>query len=194
MAETGEELVEAIQRDLACPQCEYNLRGLYGAVVSCPECGAECDIAKLVSLRWTKPWHQAPGLNIVFLPTAWSVGGLLGVPLALRVGLMEGTACSLIWLTVWVWLLWRAWGLFQSAEGVYLALASHALFAGYVLGIGGFVIAMSEVVEYPDLATQIAIAACAVVVTTLLLWSCRWFHRFIAKRCIRRYLARSGRI
>ena len=52
MAETGEELVKAIQRDLLCPQCEYNLRGLYGDTVSCPECVAVCDVAGTDDLAW----------------------------------------------------------------------------------------------------------------------------------------------
>ncbi len=49
MASTGEERVNEIQQDLDCPHCEYNLRGLLGDVVSCPECGEICDVAKLVT-------------------------------------------------------------------------------------------------------------------------------------------------
>jgi hypothetical protein len=37
-----------IDRDLHCPECEYNLRGLSGDPVQCPECGACIAVARLV--------------------------------------------------------------------------------------------------------------------------------------------------
>ena len=52
-------------RDVACPGCEYNLRGLYGPVVSCPECGLTCDVAKLVQQKWEKSWQHAPKFHVV---------------------------------------------------------------------------------------------------------------------------------
>lgn len=33
--------LEEIQRDLACPHCDYNLRGLRGAIVECPSAGGD---------------------------------------------------------------------------------------------------------------------------------------------------------
>ena len=53
--EATPDAVEAIQRDLACPACGYNLRGLTGDVIPCPECGTDVDIARLVTQKWTKP-------------------------------------------------------------------------------------------------------------------------------------------
>ena len=199
MAETGEELVKAIQRDLACPQCEYNLRGLYGAIVSCPECGATCDVAKLVSLRWTKPWYRAPGLGTVSLPAAWSVLGLIALPFAVTLDVSGRAGGLLAWLGVWLWLLWRAWRLFEGAEGVFLALANHALLAGYLLGVGGFIILVVRTIVTFVVPTighdplQLFGSVCVLALLVLLAWACRRAERFVAQRCIRRYLARSGR-
>ena len=199
MTGTGEELVKEIRRDLLCPQCEYNLRGLYGDIVWCPECGATCDVAKLVSLRWTKPWHQAPGLSTVFLPTAWAVLGAVGGPMASRVDPVLLAGCLLVWLAVWLWLLWRAWDLFQSVEGVYVALASHVILAGYVFGVWGSLALVFHLLSLlgapPSLGYApwqwFALAFCLAPLG-LLVWACHRAERFVARRCIRRYLARMG--
>ena len=191
MAKSGEELVRDIQRDLECPQCEYNLRGLRGHVVSCPECGETCDVAKLIILRWTTPWYRVPGLSIVFMPTAWVAIGLIVVPLLIfRLHFDETalTGYALILLTGWVWLMSRAWHLFQSAEGIYLALASHVVLAGYILGLvgvlGGVIRAFTP---SGDLLFKVAWALIAVALA-LVFWQCRKAEEFIGKRCLRRYL------
>ena len=67
----GGEYVDAIRQDLECPNCRYNLRGLIGAVVTCPECGNNCDVAHLVANRWRKAWFRAPGFNRLVLPIGW---------------------------------------------------------------------------------------------------------------------------
>jgi hypothetical protein len=56
MARSGPAQVAELQQDLPCPQCDYNLRGLRGVVVQCPECGATFDVARLIAQRWRGPW------------------------------------------------------------------------------------------------------------------------------------------
>ena len=47
--ETGDRGIDEIRQDLACPDCQYNLRGLIGAIVSCPECGMTVNVGELVT-------------------------------------------------------------------------------------------------------------------------------------------------
>jgi len=63
MAQGGEQLADQILNDLACPQCQYNLRGLRGAFVICPECGLGCDVAQMIARQWMGPWYNAPGFT-----------------------------------------------------------------------------------------------------------------------------------
>ena len=46
--------LEGLARDIACPNCEYNLRGILGDPVVCPECGNAYSVSKLLELRWNK--------------------------------------------------------------------------------------------------------------------------------------------
>lgn len=200
MAKTGEELVNEIQQDLACPKCEYNLRGLRGAVVSCPECGETCDVAKLTSMRWTKPWHKAPGLTDMFLPITWVVFGAMGgAVISSRAGWEALTVFTVVWLAGWVWLMWRAWNVFQSAEGVYLALAAHVILVGYLLGVfgllsgvGGFLISLLDDPMKSNDLLWAAVWSLVVVVSIVCLRQCHRAEAFVGKRCIRRYLAKRG--
>ena len=126
MASTGEQLVDEIRFDLACPNCEYNLRGLSGAEVSCPECGTLCNVAQLVSRRWTRPWWNAPHFNRVIVPAAWAyvffVFGWLAVA-ATGAELAVFAASALIWAG----LMYRAWAVFRDWRGVAYPLLAHAV-------------------------------------------------------------------
>jgi len=116
------------RRDIACPGCDYNLRGLRGDVVTCPECGATCDIGQLVARRWTKPWYYAPGLNWVMLPCAYA----LRVALSTRfIDVDKSTvlAVAVLLLIGWLLLMYRAWRVFRSPVGVALALLMHVALA-----------------------------------------------------------------
>lgn len=198
MASAGERQVEALARDVLCPACEYNLRGLRGAVVDCPECGHRCDIAELVTQKWTEPWHKAPGLNRVLLPVVWAV---LAPMIAMLLGVMMwrtgsgGVVWPLLMLVViggWLLLMRLAWLLFDSIEGVWLALLAHAVMAGYLVGVNGGIVSMilliGAVVEDPwwDVVIQsVLVLMCGVVVVVS-----RRGERWIAGRCIRRYLTK----
>ena len=120
METTGAAQVDGLRRDVACPQCEYNLRGLRGNLFLCPECGAACDVAKLMRLRRHMSWQRSPLLPGVYLPAVWV---LLAPPALLVVVALElNVAGSLIWLLL---------GL-----GVWCLLMAHArrLFEGKNLG------------------------------------------------------------
>jgi hypothetical protein len=66
--------VDQIRQDLACPGCQYNLRGLSGVRVTCPECGQGINIAQLIARKWTGAWYRAPGYSRVFFTRAARVG------------------------------------------------------------------------------------------------------------------------
>ncbi|MCG8509202.1 MAG: hypothetical protein MI741_08225, partial [Rhodospirillales bacterium] len=76
-APSRESPINTLERDLACPNCDYNLRGLPGPVVACPECGCKCDIPKLITARWNKPWYRAPKFNIVLAPATVAFIGVV---------------------------------------------------------------------------------------------------------------------
>lgn len=59
------------ERDIACPGCGYNLRGLTGRI--CPECGQ----ALVVSLRLREPKQASLIAGIVGLSMGAGLGGLL---------------------------------------------------------------------------------------------------------------------
>ena len=197
MATSGEALVDGIQRDLECPQCEYNLRGLRGDIVSCPECGAVCDVAKLVSQRWTKPWHQAPWLTRLYLPTAWAV--LAGMAWLSMYPVLRETGRSLVLLAglaglaIWCRLMWMARAVFRSNEGLYLALAGHLILAGYLLGVVGVFFGIAGAAEtFSTDALRSLGFAVMTVVSAVAVPLCYRAEKMVAKRCIRRYLARQA--
>lgn len=185
--------VQTILRDIACPSCEYNLRGLSGPVVTCPECGAASDLAKLVTAKWEKPWYRAPGLNRVFMPIFVAVLGLLGVPIvggfssepALFVPVVATVALG-TWVAALIW----AGRMFSGIEGYALALLSHALLAGYMLSVFGTVaVVILAISAWSDGNALLAVLRGGLAVVLLaILWPCRRGEKFIAYRCIRRYL------
>ncbi len=203
MAETGEQHVAEIQQDLTCPACEYNLRGLRGAVVQCPECGATCDVAKLITNRWRKPWYRAPKLNVVYTPTAIAVVGLLTcnilavlVAAALNGGAARNVGIAtiitvLLLLLLWVAAMWRAYRVFDDPKGWVLAVLGHGLLIGYVGGLGMVISGLTmtfAVGGVPGAVFGLIIA----VVGGALIWVCRRGEKYIAGQCIRRYLERQS--
>jgi hypothetical protein len=64
------EHLAGLRADLHCERCKYNLRGLEGSVVICPECGMSCDVEAILSRKWEIPWHKAPGLKSLATPVA----------------------------------------------------------------------------------------------------------------------------
>ena len=183
--------IDEIQNDVACPACQYNLRGLRGAVVNCPECGRECDIAEIIRRRWDKPWYLAPGMNTVNMPVAVAVASCIVLPM-FRLsthdgGLLGGLGVivfPMLALVVWGAFLYRAWLLFDSAEGVGLALLAHVILAVYLAGVVAVVFTIATV--FSDDLHYLLVTLPVIGLGVL----GRVGERFIAGRCIRRYLNR----
>lgn len=182
--------------DIACPGCEYNLRGLLGPVVVCPECGLLSDVPELAARQWDKPWYKAPGFNTL----AWPAAGAFGwyfflVPLSSASIGGGGTAIALAGLTLWVLLMYRAYKVFDTAKGIWLALAMHALVAGFLVSILGLIVSIILcVLAISDVQSSdnkwISIVILMFVCFMLLLWGSRRVERAIAGACIRHHLRR----
>lgn len=196
--------MEIIQRNIACPACEYNLRGLYGPLVACPECGLQCDIAELVAAKWDKPWWKAPAFNLAVGPTAGTLLGLLGL---LPVSLVASDAGTpwvvplylLVWIGTWSLLGWLVLRLFPVPLAIRVILLGHGAVLAYQMSIACFVLAVVAVAD----ATRIYIfsgempGVWQVLITGIFLpaligtfWLGRKAERHIAACCIRRHLAR----
>ncbi len=201
MPEQAPQPVTAIPHDLACPQCGYNLRGLHGYIVDCPECGARCDVAMLMTRQWTRPWFHAPGFSTVSYTVLWLVGagfvGLLTPVLGQEMGASAGLGGVLVvtlLLACWVMTVRRACQWFGASEGLGLVAMAHVLFAGYlaggiavVVGLLHLLLGWTRFVTTPS-GQMLTTVPLAVVIGALVVWLCRRGERFIAGRCIRRHL------
>jgi hypothetical protein len=196
MAPRGEQTAQAVRDELACPQCEYSLRGLHGAVIKCPECGLECDIAMMIARRWCGPWTQAPGYSDLLRPVAVAAIAPLIVLLvfihdrhSVRSGGVVGGVAILSAAILWAALLLRSERLLPNIHAIRLSLAAHALLAGYLAGIAGIVWSAVWAATAGSPAA-VMMGAFAILCLGALLVACRRGERVIAERCIRQYLLR----
>jgi hypothetical protein len=202
----SEALIEEVRQDIACPQCEYNLRGLRGPIVNCPECGQRCDIPHLISRKWTKPWYKAPYYNTICLPLCCAFIALPGTMCAAAIA-NSSTAITPLFITgvavlFWIGLLARTWQVFRGMRGVWLALLAHGLMAGYIVGGLGFILALIYLItSILDAMTSVPLASAdplgisiGVAVLPLgiiIIWLSRRGERFIARMCIQPDLHRT---
>ena len=195
--------VEQILQDVHCPGCEYNLRGLYGAVVDCPECGVQCDMAKLVGLQWTKPWYQAPGFTLLAWPAIWAhaVVGVIAWAThnqSLFVPFHHVAIVSLAWLAVlgvWVYFMYRSYEVFEALRGCWLALITHVILAGYFAGLVAIVFGLIwGLIYFTDSNNSVLShglgGAGAVLCGVGVVFVLQRLDRWIAEQCIRQYLKR----
>ena len=187
--------IETIQRDLACPSCEYNLRGLSGSVVDCPECGTRCDVAALVARKWTGPWHQAPGLAVLEAPgMVIVVGALLGglvATILITVGLPMGLfAVALVWALVWAFAMFHCYWRFRGWTGVWLAIPAHGVSMGYMVALlgvpGGVMYLVGAVVNHQPV--QAALAVLAASGSFGIGYLAYRIECYVARRCVRHYI------
>ena len=203
MPTSGQEQIRAIQWDLACPTCSYNLRGLNTDTAQCPECGAAVDIGELVSRRWTLPWHMAPWFNDLVYPAAWLMMTCIALLLSMAMSWWEGMTdthvvvtvalASLPTIVIWLWLMDRARRLFGSVQGVYLALYAHAVLAGYLLALP-VSFAVTIWVDSVMLLSMNGLPAFLAFTTPIfgafaIAYPFRLLERHIANRCIRKHLS-----
>lgn len=196
-----------LDRDVACPGCGYNLRGLGVGGVVCPECGTASDVARLLTRRWDKPWYQAPKYNLLAMPAGWVLVSAIGLMFAaaandVRAGgfmpmpmLLAGWAL----LTLVGWVLLMVW-VCRSMEGLDTlgyALLVHVALGGYLVGLPMFVAGLGWTVgEVIDLlhasgAQQNLFWSGLLLVGGVgLFFVGRSIERFVAGYCIRLYLRR----
>jgi hypothetical protein len=184
--------IETVRADLACPACGYNLRGLQGAVVTCPECGIVCDIAKLIANQWSRPWYQAPGFNRLAVPTFWlyvasffSIGFIASSPFPLVAFCALATLVLGIFGLLLYWIR-RWWG---GSEGLLLALVPVVLVPGFFFGILGLVGCVIALIGGRGVRIM---AAVMIPVLAMLIVACRQGEKFMAHRCIKHHLEVTG--
>jgi len=195
MGESGLTQIETIQRDLACPTCEYNLRGLRGAVVECPECGTRCDVAELIARKWTGPWYRAPGLMMLELPAVVVSVGLSFV--VFMPGMAEPAPAAVgivIVLVLWGWMAYLDVRRFGLWTGLGMIAVAHGVTFAYVVGVlGGLISVIFLVVDAVDRGF-VRPSAVVIVVGCILLYALGHVsERGLARACIRHELNRSAR-
>lgn len=197
-----------VDRDIACPTCEYNLRGLLGPVLDCPECGRRVDVIELATRRWDKPWYRAPGYNFISLPAAWAMLSLVMllcsgafVAAQLRPGSMTGSAL-LITIAAWMIALLGWAGLLSLAyirfgrdfAAVGFALLAHLALGGYLLGIGlivgGIISGFTGLQD--DEVLPLILGAAMLVGGVGLMVAGRFAERAAAKYCIRKWMKKGA--
>jgi hypothetical protein len=196
MAVAPHAATEEIREDVACPRCQYNLRGLVGDVVRCPECGTRCDVARLVSRRWTQPWYRAPGFSRVLYPAVWVYVCVIVIGAVLRSSVAPFRPAWIAFLcccpVVWLVLMCRSWRVFEDVRGVWLPVFGHLLLAGYLAGAVGTlwmgVLAVLTLIEGEMNGALVIVGGG--LLFGLLFAICRRGERYIAGECIRRYLSR----
>jgi hypothetical protein len=103
-------------RDVACPQCGYNLRALTGD--TCPECGEKLALG----VRMVEPKQAAPIAGLIGLSAGVGLNGLLLIYFFIRmavrargpfwhvfffvnaIGLVVMGIALLVWLRRWRWI------------------------------------------------------------------------------------------
>ena len=187
----------AIVIDIACPDCEYNLRGLPGPIVSCPECGLSSDVAELATRQWDKPWYKAPGFNTLIWPAVCVWFGWFFVIPFVAASSSDGLSVLItffVGLALWVFLMYRAYRVFGRMLGVWLALAMHLLVVGYLAAVIGFaavvVLGVLEVTQATARVIPYVYGLLAFSSFAILFWISRRVERAIAGACIRHYLRR----
>ncbi|MHC4080577.1 MAG: hypothetical protein ACYS15_05055 [Planctomycetota bacterium] len=190
--------VARIREALCCPQCGYSLRGVPGDVGTCPECGIECDLGRLIVNQWTGPWHHAPKFNQVLAPLTTVSLGVWGVLLVFTVEMQlqrtpTYTALASGSLVVaWLCLMWRLRNLMLDGAAMGLALLAHGIFAGYVVSLVGTIWLLWLAISAGSLMVA-APALAALLPVVGLAWVCRRGEKYIAARCIRQYLVQMAR-
>lgn len=206
-ASTSAQPADVLDQDVACPGCGYNLRGLGGGEVVCPECGTASDVGRLLTRRWDKPWYRAPKYNLLAMPEGWVLVSAVGLMFAaaandVRAGgfmpipmLLAGWAM----VTLLGWVLLMVWAC-RSMDGLGTlgyALLVHVALGGYMVGlpmfVGGLAWAVSDLIELFQTSRHqqnLFWSGLLLVGGVGLFWVGRSIERFVAGYCIRLYLRR----
>ncbi len=195
---------DQVDGDLECPQCRYNLKGLNGTIVSCPECGLQIDVTRLRLSRSLGPWYRSPAYNALKWPVAWAIlGGTICAPLSVILASRFGNGVYLwvagspgvFFLLVWLASLVYIWQRHDGFWGLWRALALHGALLGYVVGTFGGLGGLLYIWTDTSLSGGgvVGLSAGVLAGTLGLFWSCRCAERAIAESCMRRHLLRKTR-
>jgi hypothetical protein len=186
--------------DVRCPSCDYLLRGLPGAIVTCPECGESCDVPKLIARRRTD-WMTSPVYRRLFAagmlcPFAL-ISALLTVILIPHVdaGAIASGTIAIVLGAGWFALVHRAAKGRFDREFLVLALLSHLfqtalMLCALIVVVGGAAILGSTLALLLPEGRETA--ALIVVISTIaafgaIVFLCKSdrFDRAVGVRCIR---------
>jgi hypothetical protein len=201
--------VEEIRNNVACEKCAYNLRGLRGTIVTCPECGWQCDMATLVTRRWTKSWWKAPGFNALAVPTAWLVVCEWIAGISLEGSFIRGwgtnvrTGAGLLaaaGIVGWVLSLVRVSKWWPGRRGQVLSILTIIVVIAWLLAAFSILTEvwallmiviqlLKPLTESDKLVFAVIAAVIALVPACLLAIAARRLERWIAAQCISRYLS-----
>lgn len=81
--------------DPACPKCKYNLRGLQGEFVSCPECGSQWSHRDLLWVTWQRNCDSSPLVRQLDGIAAMGMFGLTGSVIMVGVLAAGGTKLAI---------------------------------------------------------------------------------------------------
>jgi hypothetical protein len=183
--------------DVECPDCEYNLRGLPGPIVNCPECGLRSDVPVLAARQWNKLWYRAPGFNTLIWPAVWMwICFIIFTFTDAAVGLETASALviCLVVIVGWSWLMVRAYRLLGSEKGIWFALLMHLLVAGYLAATLGLIVltiaAVLAAIDGANNAPSLIEGVLSCLFLLFIFWGCRRIERSIAGACIRHHLRR----
>jgi hypothetical protein len=190
-----------IAYDLPCPYCAYNLRGLVGPEVQCPECGAAINTTDLRQFRHQLARDTAPAMAdlltapilLILLtcltPIAAVAGGaLLGPP----GGALAAVALAALLAVPWLMRTVRCCVRLGGGTGVRIVLMAQGVFvvmtAALFTALGGGVLVVWRIAagqwDRTGLTLIVVLAAAAVLAGSF------WAYRGIVARFRRRYLAR----
>lgn len=195
---------DRLDQDVGCPDCGYNLRGLGAGRVTCPECGLESDIAKLITRRWDRPWYKAPHYTLICLPASWAwLACIVLAPIAAVIAFESpGTNNWLVaplafafGLLVWLGLMGLVWRRIDGSVSALFGLLAHVSVASYLAGlvliVGGILTFIDRLFwddRFEPLPLLLAVLALAGGVGCF--YAGRRFERMVAGHCIRIYLLR----
>jgi hypothetical protein len=156
------------------------------------------NVAQLTAAQWRGPWFRAPLLNTLALPVAWALIAPMSSLILLMASSIWRQGAPNVWhflflslaiVIGWVLLLTFVTQRFGSREGLWLALMLHVVLLAYALGSVGVLSMIVKLVA--DLTSAPALAifdAIVLAVCIAAIVGARLGERFVAFRCIRRYL------
>lgn len=163
---------------LRCPQCSYSLEGHSGYVVTCPECGAMCDVKSIVDPHGDMRWTDIPGATDLVAPLWWlAVSLMLALPVF---ALARGTHASVIGVVFgavivpggWLVLCVRGVHKYRGSHGLLSLLLLHGACAAVLIGGVGALGAVTLMFVAPFSADNITALSGIGIVVGMLLVAC----------------------